>query len=239
MNKIPSDQRLDLDPSCISLGYDSLAMSVSNFRGLERAVSSQTCCVTWLLPILMLGEARSSSGIHTSISWRYPWVFVGVVFQGWSAQLKRSGNVDICHIMTVNAFAKDKLGKSPNLNCFSSYLFHGRRILFPFQLFILVIQLSLSVKGRGSIARMLQTKCQWGCSWDAGSELLAPTAQDQEAALVLGWTGALLLSLTWALLPVSSFLTFQGFWSFSISFCWIFFSCTVASGPFWGCLHPC
>jgi len=27
--------------------------------------------------------------------------------------------------MTVNAFAKDILGKPSNLNCFSFYLFHG------------------------------------------------------------------------------------------------------------------
>lgn len=135
----------------------------------------------------------------------------------------------MCQIMTVNAFAQDKLGKSPNLNCFSSYLFHGRRRLFPFQLFVLVIQLSLSVKGKGSTARMLQTKCQWGQSWDAGSELLAPTAQDQGTAQVPFCSSHLGSAAS-----LSSFLTLQGFWSHSVSFCCVSFTYTVASDPFWG-----
>lgn len=131
--------------------------------------------------------------------------------------------------MTVNAFAKDKLGKSPNLNCFTSYLFHGRRRrrLFPFQLFVLVIQLSLSVKGR-----VLQTK--WGWSWAAGSELLAPSAQEQEP--VLGWAELepFAPSHLGSAASVSSLLPFQGFWSFSISFCCISFTCTVLQALFWG-----
>lgn len=113
--------------------------------------------------------------------------------------------------MTVSAFAKDKLGKSPSLNCFSSYLFHGRRRLFPFQLFVLGILLSLSVKGRGRLSRCCKVPVglELGCrectpgSHSAGSG----AALDPSAPSHLGSAAS-----------VSSFLPFQGFWSFSISF---------------------
>lgn len=139
--------------------------------------------------------------------------------------------MDICHIMTVNAFAKDKLGKSPNLNCFGSYLFHGRRRLFPFQLFVLVIQLSLSVRGKGSIARMLQTRCQW-----AGGGVSAQLPQHRTRRQL--WCQARAEpsapSHLGSSASVSSFFPFQGFWSFPISFFSISCTCTVASGSVLG-----
>lgn len=140
--------------------------------------------------------------------------------------------MDICHIMTVSAFAKDKLGKSPSLNCFSSYLFHGRRRLFPFQLFVLGILLSLSVKGRGSIVTMLQSASGAGVGMQGMNSWLPQRRIRGSSGPFCSFSPGL-CCLCFLILAFPRLLVL-----FHLFFC-LSFTCTVASGPFLGGLHPC